>query len=418
MVLPGGIVNSRRRIIDLLVAHGALSRADLARETRLSKPTISTIVAELVADGIVVEIGPGASTGGRKPILLRLGGTRRLVASVELDATTCRFLLVTLDGERLALHEQAAPAELADLPDAIARGLDHLFVGWNRPGLVGCGVAVAGLLDLARDTVDFATRHDWRHVPLRAQLAQRLGVPVLITDRGKAAGLGELWSLGREKRDDLIYLYLGRGVAGAIVLGSAIHLGPSHTAGEIGHMVVNPAGPPCDCGRQGCLEALVSTGAMLAHARALAAEQAGPLAGQLRDAGDDEALAAIGSAAAANEALALAVVDYAARWLGLAIANLINVLNPAVVVLGGPLAQWGAPLVAALNRQLDRQALPVPRQAVRIVTSQAGDLAAPLGAAALVLQRAGEFLARTELQGPSEVESRKVEGRRSLVMRQ
>ncbi|HEV7217157.1 MAG TPA: ROK family transcriptional regulator, partial [Chloroflexota bacterium] len=164
-------MNSRRRIIDLLVARGALSRADLSRETRLSKPTISAIVAELLADGIVVEIGPGASTGGRKPILLRLGGTSRLVAGVELDSTTCRFLLATLDGEQLALLEVAAPAELADLLDTIAHGLDSLFVGWNRQALVGCGVAVAGLLDQTHDTVDFAARHTWRNVPLRALLA-------------------------------------------------------------------------------------------------------------------------------------------------------------------------------------------------------------------------------------------------------
>jgi predicted NBD/HSP70 family sugar kinase len=396
MVLPGGVVNSRRRIIDLLVARGALSRADLARETRLSKPTISAIVTELLADGIIVEIGPGASTGGRKPILLRLGGTSRLVAGVELDATTCRFLLATLDGKQLALLEVAAPAELADLPDAITHGLDNLFMGWNRQALVGCGVAVAGLLDQTHDTVDFAARHNWRNVPLRALLAQRLGVPVLVTDRGKAAGLGELWSLGREKRDDLIYFYLGRGVAGAIVLGNEIHLGPSHTAGEIGHMVVNPDGPRCDCGRRGCLEALVSTSAILTQARALAAGQTGSLADQLRCAmGDDAALIAIGVAVGAGDTLAHMVMAYVARWLGLAIANLVNVLNPAVVVLGGPLAQWGAPLVAALNRELDQQALPVPRQAVRIVTSQAGGLAAPLGAAALVLQRVGELLANS-----------------------
>ncbi len=397
-MLPDGIVNNRRRIIELLVARGPLSRTDLARLTHLSKPAISGIVAELLGEKIVVEGGEGDSTGGRKPIMLRLGGTRKVAVGVEIDAHLSRFLLVTLDGEPLARGERPTPARPEELPETIAAGLDELLGGPPARMPIGCGVAIPGLVDVGRGTVDFADRLGWRGVPLRDLLQARLDIPVMVTDRGKAAALGELWHLDHRERDNLIYIYLGCGVAGAIILGNALHLGPSHTAGEIGHMVVDPSGPRCECGRRGCLEAHISTTALLARARRLLADgRATTLAPALRrGASDDSAITAIGVAAARGDGLALELVAYVARWLGQALANLVNAINPALIVLGGPLAAWGDVLVPSIERQLDLQALPVPRQAVRVATSQAEEGAA-LGAAVLVLQRAGEILANSRL---------------------
>ncbi len=224
-MLPDGIFNNRRRVIELLVSRGALSRADLARLTHLSKPAISGIVADLVNEDVVTEGGAGSSTGGRRPIMLHLGGAKKVAVGVELDAHIARFLLVTLEGEPLALGERETPAQLEALPEAIAAGLDQLLGNPSARTPIGCGIAIAGLVDRVRDTVDFADRPDWRAVPLRDLLQARLAMPVMITDRGKAAGLRELWQLDPRERDDLIYLYLGRGVAGAIILGNALHLG-------------------------------------------------------------------------------------------------------------------------------------------------------------------------------------------------
>jgi predicted NBD/HSP70 family sugar kinase len=388
--------SSRRRVIDLLLCRGALSRAELARLTHLNKPTISAIVAGLIADGLVEEIGAGTSTGGRRPILLTVPGSSRVVAGIELDASVCRLLLVGLHGERLAsLELPLASTQAAEVVETMAVGLDDLVAGRDRSTLLGCGVAVPGLVDLARDTVDSAVRLGWEGVPLRPLLEARLGVPVMITDRGKAAGLGELWVLRKERVHDLIYLYLGRGVAGAIVLGREIHWGASYLAGEIGHMAVDPNGPTCSCGNRGCLEALVSTSAIIHRSRRLLGSgNDGRLARALRtDLQEGAAIAAIGAAATAGDEVALAIVAETAGWLGIAIAGLVNALNPAVVVLGGPTAAWGTVLVDAVGRAVAARALPLARRAVTIVAGQAGDLAVPLGAAALVLQQAADLLA-------------------------
>ncbi|MGH2531526.1 MAG: ROK family protein [Thermomicrobiales bacterium] len=392
-----GSVTLRRRIIDLLLTRRTLSRAELARLTRLNKPTISAVVARLIDDGIVHEIGAGVSTGGRKPILLAVRETSRLVVGVEIDAAGCRLLLVTLRGESVAAVDlPMATPRVEVVVDTIAAGIDALFADRDRSALLGCGVAAPGLVDPAQDTVDSATRLGWRGVPLRGLLEARLQTPVMVTDRGKAAGLGELWVLGKEQAHDLIYLYLGRGVAGAIVLGHEIHWGSSFMAGEIGHMTVDPRGPACACGSHGCLEALVSTAAILGRGRRLLTTSRDSALRSLLAEGapDMDGIAAIGGAATGGDPLALEIVRETARWLGLAIANLVNALNPAVVILGGPTAEWGQVLIDAIDRELQAWTLPLSRRAVRVVAGEARERAVPLGAAALVLQRAGELLAR------------------------
>lgn len=390
--------DARQKIIALLLSQGRLSRAELARLTRLNKPTVSNLVAGLIDDGIVREIGAGVSTGGRRPILLEIRDTSRLVVGAEIDARSCQLLLVSLTGERLA--ETAVPlstTEVDAVVDAIAAGIASLFIDRPRATLLGLGVAIPGLVNRADDSVALPSPFDWKAAPLRRLLAERLDLPVLVTDRGKAAGLGEMWVLGREQAHDLIHLYLGGGVGGAVVIGQEILWGVSNIAGEIGHMTVDPDGPLCSCGKPGCLEALVSTRAIAGCLRTLAVSHFGPSLLDSIDLDGDSAeiVRAIGPAARMGDRLALEVVESTARWIGLAIGNLINALNPGAVVLGGPTSGWGKPLLTAIEREVDRWALPLARQAVTIVIGQAGDDATALGASALVLQQASDLLAQS-----------------------
>ena len=388
--------DSRRQIIALLLDRRALSRAELARLTHLNKPTVSNLVARLIDEGVVYEIGSGTSTGGRKPILLSIQETSRLAIGVEIDAAVCRLLLVTLHGEHLVnLDMPLATPSVETVVEAIASGIDQFFIDQDRGALLGCGVAIPGLVDRINDTVDSPIRLGWSNVPLRSLLEARLNVPVLVTDRGKAAGLGEMWVLGKEQAHDLIYLYLGNGVAGAVVLGRQLHWGVSNIAGEIGHMTVDPDGPICSCGNRGCLESLVSTSAILERIQqTVASHPNSSLAHSIDQVDSDPArIAAIGAAVEQGDLLACEIVDATARWIGIALANLINALNPATVVLGGPTAEWGEVLIAAINREIAARSLPLSRKAAVIVTGKAGDLATPLGAAALVLQQAAELIA-------------------------
>jgi len=386
---------SYRAVIDLLVAHGALSRADIARALRLSKPAVSSAVANLIARGAIQEVGVGESAGGRRPILLRLGGAGQVVAGVEIDPKFCRIALTDLDGQVLEMHEaplrdprEDAVADLVadDLRAQLATRPDAMFLG--------CGIAVPGLRGADGDTVTYATTLAWDRVNLRPLLAARLQAPVVLVNRGKAAALGELWYRGRAPQADLIYIYLGTGVGGGILLNNAVHEGADRAAGEIGHMIVDPRGPLCKCGNHGCLETLISGPAVAL--RAQAAIKAGRatlltqwLAGQSLDVLTAKMVA---DAALAGDPLALEILEQTAGYLGIAVANLVNLLNPQLVVLGGPASRWGNLLLEATQRAVQQRALDVPRRSVRIVLSQAGDVTVTLGAAAMILRQASQLL--------------------------
>lgn len=401
-------IDARRQILRLLLDGERLSRADLSRRTHLNKPTVSNLVARMIEDGVVREVGSGASTGGRRPILLAVREGSRLGLGIEVDRSCCRVVLVDLRGAVLRRAEFTPRSDAAgDIIDAIAQGLGALCSPEERERLLGVGVAIPGLVDPLHDTVDCRVSLGWADVPFRSLLGKRLGLPVLMTDRGKAAGLGELWSLGKEQAHDLIYLYLGSGVAGAILLGNEIHWGVSNLAGEIGHITVDPDGPPCTCGNRGCLEALVSIPAILTSYDVERGVQspARPIDSVPPAAPVNGRIARIGERAAAGDAAATRTVAETARWLGIAIGGLINALNPAAIVLGGPTAGWGEVLIEAVNREIDHRTLPLSRAAVRVVTGQARDLAPQLGAAVLVLQDAADLIARTGPAGSIEPQS-------------
>lgn len=393
-----GLTANHRLVIDLLLHQGAASRLELTRTTGLSKPTVSGLVADLLADGTIREIGPGSSTGGRRPMLLRLGGGGRAVVGIELDASLCRAVLVDLDGRVLSRADLAVTSTaVEDLCGLIEQGVAGLLSGREPALLLGCGIGVPGLIDTAGNTVTYADSLGWDSVELRQILEDRLGLAVRLTDRGKAAALGTLWLTGRETQDDLIYIYLGTGVGGGLILGNSLRLGASHSAGEIGHVTVLPDGPLCKCGNRGCLETLVSGPAIAMRCRAKIREGRATVLTDWLHLQNLEAISAklVARAALEGDELALEVMHETAEYLGIAIANLVNLLNPQTVILGGPVSRWGGLLLPAVSRELAKRALPVAVQAVQLVTSETDDDAVAVGAAALILQEAGTYIARS-----------------------
>lgn len=318
-------------------------------------------------------------------MLLRLGGEGATVAGVEVGAGGCSLVLAALDGtvrarSRWACDDADAGASVA----RIAREVEQVCAGWHGGRIIGCGVAVAGIVDPSRDTVA-STGLGWDAVPFRRLLAARLDLPVMVTDRGKAMALGELWA--REERPGglVIYLYMGDGVGGALVLDGVLLSGADGTAGEFGHLSLDPAGPVCTCGNRGCLERYVSTAAILEQAGRQTAHPSGRL--------PSLTVEGIGRAARRGDATARATVAETAAHLGGAVTGLVNALNPGAVILGGPtVQQWGDALLDTVRETVAARALPVPAQSVRILSGQAGDVVVPLGAAALIRERAGELL--------------------------
>lgn len=314
------------------------------------------------------------------------------VAGIDLGGTKIYAALADLTGQILA--ELKIPTRAQEGAEAVIHRLAATVVqlqekaGRADPPLA-LGVGAPGPLNAATGVVYQAPNLGWRDVPLKEKLERLLGIPVYVDNDANLAALGEhRWGAG-QGAEHMVYITVSTGVGGGLILGGRLYRGASHGAGEIGHMVVDPRGPRCGCGSFGCLEALASGTAMARAARRLVEEGRGK--GILAAAGGDpESITslAVAQAAAAGDEEARAIISEAGRALGIGVASLINLLNPAVVVLGGGAMRVGSLLWEAMAEEVGRRALEASRRAARIVPAALGERSGVLGAVALALEEA------------------------------
>ncbi len=252
----------------------------------------------------------------------------------------------------------------------------------ERPTIAGIGFG--GPVDLAQGRIRTSyLSAGWGGMALGEVMAEGLGITTWLANDADAAGLGEaLFGVGAGA-ESVLYVNVGTGIGGAVILAGRIHAGATSTAGEIGHVMVAPDGPECACGRRGCLQAMSAGPALAREAGArMARGEASVLAG------DELTGRQVGEAAVAGDELAVAVVEEAARYLGTAIANAVNLIDPAVVVVGGGVAELGEVLMSPLRKHYRAHVLAPERQA-SVVPAALGYDAGVIGAAAVAMTEQG-----------------------------
>jgi glucokinase len=309
-----------------------------------------------------------------------LGRTKLLVAAVDGD------------GRVLASTRRATPAGgPAPAVDAMADGVMEVLrrAGAAMRDVCAIGVGAPGPLDPDRGVVlNPPNMAGWVDVPLAAMLGDRLGVPAFVDNDANAAALGEHWVGAGIGVDDLVYLTVSSGIGSGLIFGGRLYHGASGQAGEIGHTVIDPDGPRCACGRRGCLEAIASGFAIARAAAAAVADGRPTTLSALPPAG--LSAAAVARAAHDGDQVAREIFARAGAAVGAGLADLINLLNPAMIIVGGGVARAGDLLWAPMRRVIDAEAFPHARSAVRIVPAGLGDAAGPVGAAAVARGRLAE----------------------------
>jgi predicted NBD/HSP70 family sugar kinase len=383
---------SKGTIIDLLLQHGSMSRADIARETGLSRAAITLSMGELLDDGIVLEVGTSASTGGRRPIMVRLGGERCLTIGIALEDDLCLATALTLDGE--TIDSNATPLPYGSTPDAalfaIGEEVERLRATFPEARFIGCGLALAAFVDPETDSVT-STGFGWRSVRLREQLEHRIGLPAFILDNVQAAALGELWLRGRESRQSLAYIYAGRGAGGSIVIDRQIYFGRLNLAGSVGSMLVSDNGT-IDEPFGGRFEDLTEPSYLISWLNSHRDQH--PQSELPLLIPERSFLRIIAGAAIQGDSLALATMERAAQVVGAACTNLINIINANEIILGGPIGLWGDQFVAMVSTVAARWSLPAALIGTEIRIAQSRHVTIPLGAGATIIQRASELLTR------------------------
>ncbi len=267
--------------------------------------------------------------------------------------------------------------------------LDDAGVTMDR--IAGVGAMAAGPLDLARGVITTPPNlPGWRDVPLRDLLSAAFGVPVLLENDANAQGYGEYrFGAGRGARN-LLFVTVSTGIGGGIVLDGRVYHGASGAAGEVGHVPLDPDGPPCGAGHPGDLEAMASGLAIAREAEAALRRGQCSVLRRLAAEGREVTAETVAEAASLGDADAAAIIQRAGRWLGMGLAGLVNVLNPDTLVLGGGLTNLGDAYLTPAREELQRRAFPQAFADLRVAVGSLGERAGALGAVALIAEQSAE----------------------------
>ena len=376
--------HNRRLVLKTIYDVGEISRAGVARATDLTRPTVSAIVAELMEDGFVQEVGRTLSSGGKPATLLSVIADSRRLIGLDLANSEFRGAVVNLRGE--IRHRVSIPIQDRNGEAALAlvhRLLDELSASADGP-ILGIGIGAPGLLDAQQGIVRTAVNLDWRNLPLGDNLSERYGVPVYIANDSQVAALGEFTFGQHDGVENLAVLKVGRGVGAGIILAGDLYFGDGYGAGEIGHFKMVAEGDPCRCGHFGCLETISSTRAIVRQARIAASSPASSLH-RFATAPAEITTDVVLDAFKAGDAALAEIIANAGRHLGFAVAGLVSVLNIETVVVAGSAARFGSVLLEPLRQEMQRRSLPQLAQNTHVVASALGADIVILGAAALLL---------------------------------
>ena len=383
---------SKGLVLDLIRSRGPISRVELADVTGLTQATMSTVVRQLIDDGLVAEAGRGESTGGKPPVLLDINRTSRFAVGVQLGTESITYVVVNLSGAVVGRTRAkgigtATPETMvsivAGLIDSTLKGL-----GIEKSRVVGVGVVAPGPLDLEQGVI-LGPSHltTWESIPLRSQLAKEIALPVVLDNDATGAALGEFWSgaLGAAKAHATVYM--GMGIGAGILVDGAVFRGASSNAGELGQLPIHttePDGRPSASEPRLRLEDVAAPSAVVAAAQA---SNADTNALGLTGTDDFVDFKAIATASIHGNVLANELLAYSAQHLATATIALANVFDLDSISLAGPAFAIAGPLyLGVLNERLPKELFvrrsPAPHARLAVNASDA----AAVGAAALVLQ--------------------------------
>lgn len=379
--------HNTRLVLKTIYERGNISRADIARSTRLTRPTVSTIVADLMTEQLVTEVGQGPSAGGKRPTLLAVDHNAYHLLCVDLGAQEFRGALIDLQGEigqRFYLPTQNQKGEAA--LQLIYQMIDNLMAVAPLP-VLGIGIGTPGIIDTQQGIIYEAVNLGWRDLPLQALLQARYDLPVHLANDSQAAALGEMVFGSSGKASNMVLVKVGSGISAGIVLNGRIYAGDNFSPGEIGHQTVLNGDKPCSCGRRGCLETVASSRAILEGAATIVAKNPDSILAQLAAETDELTLNLVLQAFAAGDTAVQSLVAEAGHYLGTAVANLAAILNIQHMIIGGQVARFGEPLLAAIRHEVNQQVLGRIAENTHIELNSLGSDMVIMGAAAMVLSR-------------------------------
>jgi glucokinase-like ROK family protein len=351
-----------------------ISRADIANKTGLNKGTVSSQVSELLKEDLILESGPGVSSGGRRPVMLLFNQVAGYSIGVDIGVNYILGILTDLQGnicheQQIHFHDlsyEEIKQELFTIVDSLVKSMPN-----STYGLVGIGIGVPGTVSTDGEIL-LAPNLNWKNINLKETLQEKYEVPVQIENEANAGAYGEKKFGAGKEFSNIIYVSVGIGIGTGLILNGELFKGNNGFSGELGHMTIEAGGPECRCGNKGCWELYASEKALV-HT----AEQQGILT----EDGGNLSLEELNELAENGDAKVIKIFEVIGEYLGTGITNIINIFNPEQVIIGNRLASSSKWLEAPIKKK-QQQSLFTHQKDLSITFSQLSTHAAALGMAA------------------------------------
>jgi len=367
-----------------------ISRTEISHITGWSKAKTSQEIRSLMAKGFLVDMGEGASQGGRKPRLLRLNDQLGYLVGMDIGATSIDLVLADVGGK--VLQSRSEPADVRQPPEAFFTRCCNIILematvqGCRADQILGIGVGVPGPVDFSHAVlVAPPLMPDWESFPIRDFILQKFSTAYVVVDNDvNIMALGEQRAGDGTGIDHFIFIKIGTGIGAGIVSNGKIHRGIIGCAGDIGHICVDKQGPVCRCGNTGCLEAMAAGPAISEKAMQAAKNGLSPLLLQMQESnGGFLRPEDVNAACREGDQAALEIIRSSGQMIGDVLAGLVNFFNPSHIFIGGGISNFGNHLLVAIRRAVLRRSLPLATRNLSINYSRMGPEAGVTGAVTL-----------------------------------
>ncbi|KGA97523.1 xylose repressor [Alkalihalobacillus alcalophilus ATCC 27647 = CGMCC 1.3604] len=352
-----------------------ISRAALANQTGLNKGTVSSLVSELLEEELILESGPGISSGGRRPVMLLFNQAAGYSIGIDIGVNYVLAILTDLQG-KICYEKQIEIHELtfSETTEVLFNVIDDLFAAVPKSpyGIVGIGIGVPGTVSKDGEIL-LAPNLNWKNINLKSVIEQKYNLPVTIHNEANAGAYGEKKFGAGQEFTNLIYISGGIGIGVGLILNNQLYLGQNGLSGELGHMTINTDGPPCNCGSKGCWELFASEKALLQSARN---------EGITTPDNSHLSLESLIALAESGDAKTIELIHKLGRNLAIGLNNIINIFNPEQIIIGNRLASLQKWLSEELKIQLEQSSLTNHQANLNLQFSELEKRSAALGVAA------------------------------------
>lgn len=363
--------NNKALVLQLIMEKEPISRADIAQVSGLNKATVSSLVNELLAADLVYESGPGESSGGRRPVILHFNKVAGYSIGIDIGVNYVLCVLTDLKGNIIIEKNQTVHKTSYAITIEVVKEMIHSLIAEmpsSRYGIIGIGVGVPGIVNIEGNVL-LAPNLGWKNIQIKKDLEDLFHVPVIIENEANAGAFGEQqFGIGQDYQN-IIYISAGIGIGVGIILNKELYQGKNGFSGEMGHMIIDINGKPCNCGSRGCWEAYASEQALL--------EKAGENSNSL------ENLIQLANRADIN---AQSLFTEIGAYLGYGINNIINTFNPDQVIIGNRLSLAKEWIEQPILSTIENHSLAYHQNEFQLDFSKLGKYSIAIGMSAFVVE--------------------------------